>query len=766
MFNKYFSNQGKRPPSLTKFKTPQQPIRVPHPRQNPRPISIKANVTRLITYFNTHPDAEIDEIQNRKAKLEEAYEAFSKAQLQIEIVAEKENQTNMDHETQRSQFDDQYFACAKLISMRLREINSVELPVARTSNLASHSSSPITIKQTNNLLPKIEIRPYDGNLVNWYSFHDTFKNLVHDNDELIPVHKFYLLQNALQGPLTSITENLNASEENYLVAWNTLKQRCNKPRQIIQTHLQLLLELPEIYRETPANLRSLVEKAQVYINALKALNQPVDQWDALLVYIIVKKLDKGTRRVWERTLEDEEMPAFKQLLKFLGKQARGDELDTICFDANKSNTQHNNYNSKMPYKKRANHIQSHVGTQVQIQCPICGQNHAIYTCSKFLQTNEKGRFELARKAKLCLNCLKNNHQTSKCYLSGCKKCNYKHNTLLHFNETHKARNQNSINNTVESNIQNREEQPPVNLVVSSESEVLLRTAYIKILDKDKNEFPCRVLLDGGSQTHFITERLADRLRLDKTRIDSPFSGLGQNLTKAQYTVKTTIKSRTTPFSCDLTLVALPNITGLLPSRKIDKDNLSIPKNIALADPNFHKSAKIEALLGNTLFYQLLSVGQIKLCNNSVILQKTRLGWIVIGEVNLYNNQSNKKKTCLLTTNLEKQISKFWEIEELPNKKHLSSEELACETHFIQNIDRNTNGRYTVRLPFNEKRDGIGESHRMALKRFYSLEKRLESSPELKKQYSAFLKEYIELKHMTDITNADDLHIGYYLPHHA
>ncbi|XP_043263948.1 uncharacterized protein LOC122404113 [Colletes gigas] len=662
----------------------------------------------------------MDEIQNRKAKLEEAYEAFSKAQLQIEIVAEKENQTNMDHETQRSQFDDQYFACAKLISMRLREINSVALPVASTSNLASHSASPITIKQTNNLLPKIEIRPFDGNLVNWYSFHDTFKNLVHDNDELIPVHKFYLLQNALQ----------------------------------------------EVYRETPANLRSLVEKAQVHINALKALNQPVDQWDALLVYVIIKKLDKGTRRAWERTLEDEEMPAFQQLLKFLGKQARGDELDTISFDANKSNTQHNNYNSKMPYKKRANHIQSHVGTQVQIQCPICGQNHTIYTCSKFLQTNEKGRFELARKAKLCLNCLKNNHQTSKCYLSGCKKCNYKHNTLLHFNETHKARNQNSINNTVESNIQNREEQPPVNLVVSSESEVLLGTAYIKILDKDKNEFPCRVLLDGGSQTHFITERLADRLRLDKTRIDSPFSGLGQNLTKAQYTVKTTIKSRTTPFSCDLTLVALPNITGLLPYRKIDKDNLFIPKNIALADPNFHKSAEIDALLGNTLFYQLLSVGQIKLCNNSVILQKTRLGWIVTGEVNLYNNQSNKTKTCLLTTTLEKQLSQFWEIEELPNKKHLSSEELACETHFIQNIDRNSNGRYTVRLPFNEKRDGIGESHRMALKRFYSLEKRLESSPELKKQYSAFLKEYIELKHMTDITNTDDLHIGYYLPHHA
>ncbi|CAK9834523.1 hypothetical protein ANTRET_LOCUS11040 [Anthophora retusa] len=722
---------------------------------------IKGNVTRLITYFNTNRDAEIDEIQARKTKLEEAYEAFSKTQLQIEIVAEQENQTNIDHETERSQFDDQYFACAKLIGMRLREINAVAPPVASIANLTSNSSSPITIKQTSDLLPKIEIRPFDGNLVNWSSFHDTFKNLVHENDELIPVHKFYLLQNALRGPLTSITENLHASEENYLVAWNTLKQRCNKPRQIIQTHLQLLLELPEIYRETPANLRSLVEKAQVHINALKALNQPVDQWDALLVYIIVKKLDKGTRRAWERTLEDEEMPAFQQLLKFLSRQARGDELDTIS-DTNKAN----NHNSKITHKTRPTHFQSHVGMHVQNQCPICGQNHAIYTCSKFLETNARERFELARKAKLCLNCLRNNHQTHKCYLKGCKKCNQKHNTLLHFNETNNTRIQDPSNNNDKSSYRDKNEQPTVNLVVSSDSEVLLGTAYVKILDKDKNEFPCRVLLDGGSQTHFITERLADRLKLNKTKIELPFSGLGQNLTKAQYTVNTTIKSRTSSLSCDVTLVALPTITGLLPSRKINKDGLSIPKNIVLADPSFHKSAEIDVLLGNTLFYQLLSVGQIKLCDNSVILQKTRLGWIVTGEVSLFNNQSNKIRSCYLTTTLEDQLNKFWEIEELPTKKHLSNHELACETHFTQHVDRNSDGRFIVRLPFNEKKNGIGESHKMALKRFYSLEKGLESKIEIKNRYSAFLKEYIDLKHMTEISNSDNTQSGYYLPHHA
>ena len=67
------------------------------------------------------------------------------------------------------------------------------------------------------------------------------------------------------------------------------------------------------------------------------------------------------------------------------------------------------------------------------------------------------------------------------------------------------------------------------LTAVKDAEVLLGTARIKILDKFNDEHNCRVLLDGGSQSHFITERLAEKLRLPKTPVNLPFAGLSQVL---------------------------------------------------------------------------------------------------------------------------------------------------------------------------------------------------------------------------------------------
>ena len=65
----------------------------------------------------------------------------------------------------------------------------------------------------------------------------------------------------------------------------------------------------------------------MHVGALKSLEQPVQHWDTILVYIIAKKLDKGTRLAWERTLENEEIPDFQKLIAFLNKQSRGEDCE-------------------------------------------------------------------------------------------------------------------------------------------------------------------------------------------------------------------------------------------------------------------------------------------------------------------------------------------------------------------------------------------------------------------------------------------------------
>ncbi|XP_017887274.1 uncharacterized protein LOC108629231, partial [Ceratina calcarata] len=475
--------------------------------------------------------------------------------------------------------------------------------------------------------------------------------------------------------------------QNYIVAWDLLQKRCNKPRLIIQSHLKLLLELPEINRDSASNLRTIAQQAQMHVNALRVAKQPVEHWDAILIYLIVRKLDKNTRRAWERTLENDEMPTFEKLIEFINKQARGDDVD----DSTYSSIQDKRIRPK-PNKR----VQNYMATTV------------------------RERFDEVRKRRLYLKCFRNNHTSYSCSSKNCRKCGQKHNTLLHFensiSNTNSAENNapsssSNISLTVSSNDTNS---TPVNnettknvLTVTNDSEILLGTARVKILDKWDNEHTCRVLLDGGSQAHFITDKLLDRLQLDKENLKL----------------------------CD----------------------------IELADPDFDKPAEIDLLLGCDVFYKLITSGRINLCNDKIVLQSTKLGWIVTGEVEFLD--LNKQTACFFTQSLDDQLSRFWEVEEISNKKPLSLEETICEEHFTKNTYRDSSGRFVVRLPFNDKRHLLGQSREIALRQFLSLERKLLRDNNLLDQYTKFLEEYEDLGHMSVIQN-EEVDKGIYLPHYC
>lgn len=158
------------------------------------------------------------------------------------------------------------------------------------------------------------------------------------------------------------------------------------------------------------------------------------------------------------------------------------------------------------------------------------------------------------------------------------------------------------------------------------------------------------------------------------------------------------------------------------------------------------------------------MGCIRLVGGSTELRKAKLGWIVVGE--FIRTTRRAAATCnVITNNLEQQISKFWELEERPIKRHLSREERDCENHYTQHTRRDADsGRYAVRLPFKDNLGELGESYSIASKRFLSLERQLNRNPQVKEQYTAFLKEYQELGHMSAV-DSESLD-GFFLPHHA
>ncbi|XP_070516627.1 uncharacterized protein [Cardiocondyla obscurior] len=177
--------------------------------------------------------------------------------------------------------------------------------------------------------------------------------------------------------------------------------------------------------------------------------------------------------------------------------------------------------------------------------------------------------------------------------------------------------------------------------------------------------------------------------------------------------------------------------------------MEIPSNIKLADPEFHLPRPVELLIGSGATLSLFSIGQINLSENNrdLFLHKTRLGWIIAGDASI---QSKFKTSSCYLTNIDDQITRFWEVEEINLNKPKSKEENDCEAFFVETTFRNSDGRYVVRLPFRDTDKRLGDSRPMAIKRLFLLERKLNLNPSLKSEYSRIIQEYKDLGHMSVI----------------
>ncbi|KAJ8914709.1 hypothetical protein NQ315_017418, partial [Exocentrus adspersus] len=163
----------------------------------------------------------------------------------------------------------------------------------------------------------------------------------------------------------------------------------------------------------------------------------------------------------------------------------------------------------------------------------------------------------------------------------------------------------------------------------------------------------------------------------------------------------------TKYVIRLTIYSIHNKFEKTPGEPMNRDYLKFPANLPLADPEFHKPAPVDLLLGSGPTLSLLCIGQINLSgrDNNLYMQKTRLGWIIGGEINQVT--SLKRLICNLV-DLQSDLNRFWEIEEGNVKSGISVEAIECERNFKETVTRDKTGRYIVALPFKGNPNQLGE----------------------------------------------------------
>lgn len=272
----------------------------------------------------------------------------------------------------------------------------------------------------------------------------------------------------------------------------------------------------------------------------------------------------------------------------------------------------------------------------------------------------------------------------------------------------------------------------------------------------------RALLDTCATANFITDELANKLKLPMQTCSIPIGAVNGMQTFSRHIVQIDCKSTNDKFKRSLPFLTISKIADLSPSEVFPRESIHIPTNMKLADPQFHLPRPVDVLIGSGTTLSLLSIGQINLSSNNcdLILQKTQLGWVVAGGVNDENH--NQSMSCQLT-DLSNQLTRFWVIEDAGSQNSKSFEESSCEAHYQLHTTRETSGRYVVRLPFRVDKVDFGNSKNHAYRRFLSLQRRLNADLHLKTEYFKVMQEYIDLGHMVPVS--DEQISGYYMPHH-
>lgn len=130
------------------------------------------------------------------------------------------------------------------------------------------------------------------------------------------------------------------------------------------------------------SLKDSVNYINKHVRCLSNLGQNVKEWDSIIVPLITSKLDSKVNHDWNthgyKHVHKNDLPTFEQLVQFLLQIIGTKELDNV----RNQPAIHNKDKTNIRQPIRA--LTTTIGHNYKnIRCPVCNDNHFIYSCEKF-----------------------------------------------------------------------------------------------------------------------------------------------------------------------------------------------------------------------------------------------------------------------------------------------------------------------------------------------------------------------------------------------
>lgn len=508
-------------------------------------------------------------------------------------------------------------------------------------------------------LPAIKIKTFASDFSEWEEFKDVFEACVaSEASKFSNCEKLLYLKGSLNGEAYNLVKNLRTTNDNYQVAWNLLENRYQNARKIFNAHIDAILNLPTMKTESASNVKQLLDTTNASLSALKARDLELRGEENMLVRILELKLDKESRKHWAEHLKGStRVPSYQQFEAFL--KLRVNILEGIESSPEKSH--HENTTTKEPtVEKVVTHTKKEKGK------------------SQALTPGE--RVKLIHNKNLCKNCFYP-HKTEKCKSRfACSVCGERPNSLLH--EAGEA---------------------SFSSHLKCKAKTLLATAIVPVIDKFGFALHVKALLDPGSTHTLISERIAQRLKLPRRQISRTITSVDDSTASiAKGTMSVTFGSCIDKnYTQCVDALIVRTITQIRPPHSIDNvANWQHIHGLELADPTHMNDSKIDLLLGADVYGEIVLNGLKKGQPGAPIAQHSKLGWILFGKVD--SSVPDEQVLCNFTqtnTDLTHQLHKFWELEEIVEKKMFTTEEQEIENRFVKETKIGPDGKFIVRLPF-------------------------------------------------------------------
>ena len=640
-------------------------------------------------------------------------------------------------------------------------------------------------------LPKLELKKFDGNVLKWQEFWDTFEATIHNNPTLQPIDKFNYLRAELQSDALKSIGGLELTNANYETAVNMLHERYGRKQLILDNHYNQLSEMPTASNKA-SSLRSTYDDIEQHLRSLESLGEDINQRQ--FITTIRNKLPKVVIARLELQKDPDVDWSVEKLRKCLRTYITAQE---VAENQKIANSEETNKHQSYRYRQHPQPKQVFGSADMMLanerpqrrKCIFCQRNHWSDEC-RTVSTIEERKEKLKGR---CNICLQTNHETNSCrrrkICFHCKQTDHHRSLCPEIFKANKS-NKDAINaltineKDLEENINDQ-----ATSLLSQGEQVIMQTALVEAMDQEESKSEVtRILMDTGSSRTYVTEDVVRKLKLkfqgsDKLTVHT--FGVSKPKEIVSPIVKLVLKSKDgNIFKIKANVV--PQISGNIHRVPIKLDNkFTIQRKYKLADtlPTHAESSTIGILIGSDYYNDVMTTEKIKIQEGLYVLN-SKFGRIITGKTK--TNEKIKENSMLIMTHSSSKIlpdlhqftttddslstppniEELWKLETIGITPPDKVEDSDVMDHFNKSVYKEDN-RYQVAWPWRTEEPNLPENYELCMGRLKSLYKRLEDKPSLLEKYDSIIKD--QLKKGIIETISEDSTQGerkHYIPHHA